>query len=76
MFWDRAQRRNDDPSGGSDGRVRATSPAAIVLSILVVVTAAAASFRVYQVGHSGAESVWDQESGSFDSSGPGSDGEG
>jgi hypothetical protein len=76
MLWDRAQRRKDDPSGGSDGRVRATSPAAIVLSILVVVTAAAASFRVYQVGHSGAESVWDKDAGSFDSSGPGSGEEG
>ena len=47
-----------------------------MLSILVVVTAAAASFRVYQVGHSGAESVWNEDSGSFDSSGPGSGEEG
>jgi heme/copper-type cytochrome/quinol oxidase subunit 2 len=50
MLWDRAQRRKADPSGGSTGRARATAPAAIVLSILVVVTAAAASFRVYQSG--------------------------
>jgi hypothetical protein len=76
MLWDRAQRRKADPSGGSDGRVRSTSPAAVVLSILVVVTAAAASFRVYQVGHSGAQSVWEQDPGSFDSSGPGSGEEG
>jgi predicted membrane protein DUF2231 len=76
MLWDRAQRRKAEPSGGSAGRVRATSPAAIVLSILVVVTAAAASFRVYQVGHSGAQSVWEQDPDSFDSSGPGSGEEG
>ena len=76
MLWDRAQRRKAEPSNGTGGRARATSPAAIVLSILVVVTAAAASFRVYQVGHSGAESVWDKDSGSFDSSGPGSGEEG
>jgi Sec-independent protein secretion pathway component TatC len=75
MLWDRAQRRNN-ASGETDGRARATSPAAIVLSILVVVTAAAASFRVYQVGHSGAKSVWEQDSGDFDSSGPGSGDEG
>ncbi|HEY5861346.1 MAG TPA: DUF2231 domain-containing protein [Actinomycetota bacterium] len=76
MLWDRAQRRKADPSGGSTGRARATTPAAIVLSILVVVTAAAASFRVYQVGHSGAESVWNEDQGSSDSSGPGSGEEG
>ena len=48
----------------------------MVLSILMVVTAAAASFRVYQVGHSGAESVWNEDQGSSDSSGPGSGEEG
>ncbi len=76
MLWDRAQRRKADPSGGSTGRARATTPAAIVLSILVVVTAAATFFRVYQVGHSGAESVWNEDQGSSDSSGPGSGEEG
>lgn len=75
MLWDRAQRREADPSGGPTG-ARAATPAAIVLSILVVVTAAAASFRVYQVGHSGAESVWNEDQGSSDSSGPGSGEEG
>lgn len=76
MLWDRAQRRKADPSDGSSGRARATAPAAIVLSVLVVVTAVATSFRVYQVGHSGAKSVWEEDSGSFDSSGPGSSEEG
>ncbi len=59
MIWDTLERRKGAASGeGPDGPKRSRAPLAIVLSIAVLVTATAATARVYQVGHSGAKAVW------------------
>jgi uncharacterized membrane protein len=59
MIWDTVQRRKASASGAADdSRARSRTPVAILLSILVVVTAVGATARVYQVGHSGAKAVW------------------
>jgi Na+/proline symporter len=72
MVWDTMQRRKAAVAGEDpDLRRLGRSGAAIVLGILVVVTAAGATYRVYQVGHSGAKSVWEEESSRLDWSGSG-----
>jgi uncharacterized membrane protein len=61
MIWDTVQRRKAAERGVEDDpRARSRTPVAILLSILVVVTAVAATGRIYQVGHSGAKAVWSQ----------------
>jgi len=73
MVWDTMQRRKASAAGEEpDLRGLGRSGTAIVLGILVVVTALGATFRVYQVGHSGAESVWEQDASLFDGGGGGS----
>lgn len=70
MVWDTMQRRKAAAAGQEpDLHALGRSGVAIVLGILVVVTALAATFRVYQVGHSGAKSVWEQDASLFDGSG-------
>ena len=44
---------------------------ALILSIVVVITALGASYRVYQVGHSGAKAVWSEVAGASDGSSKG-----
>lgn len=70
MVWDTMQRRKAAAAGQEpDLHALGRSGVAIVLGILVVVTALGATFRVYQVGHSGAKSVWEQDASLFDGSG-------
>jgi hypothetical protein len=70
MVWDTLQRRKAAAAGEEpDLRRLGRSGAAIVLGILVVVTAVGATYRVYQVGHSGAQSVWEEDASLFDGSG-------
>jgi Predicted membrane protein (DUF2231) len=76
MVWDTMQRRKAAAAGGEpDLHVLGRSGTAIALGALVVVTALGASFRVYQVGHSGAESVWQETANQLDGSGGGESGE-
>lgn len=76
MVWDTMQRRKAAAAGAEpDLRQLGRSGAAIVLGILVVVTAVAATYRVYQVGHSGAKSVWEEDASLFEGSGGGESGE-
>ena len=65
MVWDTMQRRaeagaKETVAKGSTGRT-----VALILSVVVVITAVGASFRVYQVGHSGAKAVWSEDAGAF-----------
>jgi len=61
MAWDTMQRRKAAAAGEEpDLHELGRSGIAIALAVLVIVTAVGASFRVYQVGHSGAESVWEK----------------
>lgn len=73
MVWDTMQRRKAAAAGQEpDLHELGRSGVAIVLGILVTVTALGATFRVYQVGHSGAESVWETTTPLVDGSGGGS----
>jgi hypothetical protein len=67
MIWDTMQRRKaaaaDEPF---DTERVSRSPLGIVLSIVVVLTAVGAGYRVYEVGHSGAEAVWQDDGGTPD----------
>jgi uncharacterized membrane protein len=66
MVWDTMQRRRGSGDvGGGAGRSVTGSPVAIVLSVLLVLSGAAAGLRVYQVGHSGAKTVWQEDAGVF-----------
>lgn len=70
MVWDTMQRRKVAAAGEeSDLHELGRSGTAIALAVLVIVTAVGASFRVYQVGHSGAESVWEKTTPLLDGSG-------
>ena len=76
MVWDTMQRRKAAAAGEEpDLHHLGRAGAAIVLGILVVVTAVGATYRVYQVGHSGAKSVWEEDASLFDGSGSGESGE-
>jgi len=70
MAWDTMQRRKAAAAGEEpDLHELGRSGIAIALAVLVIVTAVGASFRVYQVGHSGAESVWEKTTPLLDGSG-------
>ena len=62
MIWDAMRRRkaageeDDHEPKRVSGRV-----ASLILSIVVVITAVVASYRVYEVGHSGAKAVWSED---------------
>ncbi len=64
MIWDTMQRRAQAGTGESGPKEPAGRTVALVLSIVVVITALGASYRVYQVGHSGAKAVWSEDAGS------------
>lgn len=66
MVWDTIQRRKGKEEKGDDGRSAATGRAiAMILSVIVVIAAVGVTYRVYQVGHSGAKAVWSQDAGAF-----------
>jgi hypothetical protein len=70
MVWDTMQRRRAAAAGEEpDLHELGRSATAIALAVLVIVTAVGASFRVYQVGHSGAESVWEKTTTLLDGTG-------
>ncbi|MGZ8660987.1 MAG: DUF2231 domain-containing protein [Actinomycetota bacterium] len=70
MVWDTMQRRRAAAAGEEpDLHELGRSGTAIALAVLVIVTAVGASFRVYQVGHSGAESVWEKTTTLMDGTG-------
>ena len=71
MIWDTMQRRAEAGAGGSDPKEPAGRTVALILSIVVVITALGASYRVYQVGHSGAKAVWSEVAGASDGSSEG-----
>jgi hypothetical protein len=61
MIWDTMRRRRV----GQGASTSARTTAGLVLSILVVVASLGVGYRVYQVGHSGAKSVWQDEAGAL-----------
>jgi hypothetical protein len=66
MIWDTLQRRRKAKGTEETGLKETTGrTVALVLSVVVVVAAVGATYRVYQVGHSGAEAVWSEDSGTF-----------
>lgn len=66
MVWDTMQRRKAAAAGEEpDLHLLGRSGVAVALGAVVVVTALGASFRVYQVGHSGAKSVWQEDASLF-----------
>jgi hypothetical protein len=70
MVWDTMQRRKAAAAGEEpDLRLLGRSGTAIVLGVIVVVTAVGATYRVYQVGHSGAKSVWEDKASLFEGGG-------
>ena len=66
MIWDTMQRRAETGAGEGDQKERAGRTVALILSNVVVITALGASYRVYQVGHSGAKAVWSEVAGASD----------
>jgi Kef-type K+ transport system membrane component KefB len=61
MVWDTLRRRRMARGEPADtGRVLG-----IVLSVLVIVASIGVGVRVYQVGHSGAKAVWQEDAGAF-----------
>jgi uncharacterized membrane protein len=67
MIWDTMRRRAE----ADDPKQQAGRTVALILSIVVVITALGASYRVYQVGHSGAKAVWSEVAGASDGSSEG-----
>ena len=64
IIWDTLRRRKAATAGETyDAKAAARTPLGILLSILVVLTAVGAGYRVYQVGHSGAKAVWESDAG-------------
>ena len=67
MIWDTVQRRKGTPGAGDGGTAcseRTGRTVALILLVIVVIAAVGVTYRVYQVGHSGAKAVWSQDSGS------------
>jgi magnesium-transporting ATPase (P-type) len=60
MIWDTMQRRAAAGAGDNDSAAPTGRTVMLILSIVVVITAVGASYRVYQVGHSGAKAVWSE----------------
>jgi len=71
MIWDTMQRRAEAGAGGGDRQRSTGRTVSLILSIVVVITALGASYRVYQVGHSGAKAVWSEVAGASDGSSKG-----
>jgi uncharacterized membrane protein len=70
MILDTWRRRREAMRTGGTGSKETTGRTlALVLSVVVVVAAISATYRVYQVGHSGAKAVWSQDAGALGSSG-------
>jgi uncharacterized membrane protein len=66
MLWDTLQRRREATGTGETGvKERTGRTVALVLSVVVVIAAVGATYRVYQVGHSGAKAVWSQDAGTL-----------
>jgi hypothetical protein len=63
MVWDTMQRRMEAGTEKNGSKETTGRTVALILSIVVVVTAVGATYRVYQVGHSGAKAVWSQDAG-------------
>lgn len=55
MLWDRRVRKADPDA------VTKRTPIATALAVFVIVVSVAAGARVYQVGHSGAKAVWEED---------------
>jgi len=67
MIWDTKQRRKTAAAEDqADRKGVSRSTAGVILSVLVVLTGVGASYRVYQVGHSGAKAVWLGDASAFD----------
>lgn len=67
MIWDAMQRRKATAETGDGGPARISGGTVrLILSIVVVLTAVGASYRVYQVGHSGAKAVWSENASAFE----------
>jgi uncharacterized membrane protein len=71
MIWDTMQRRASAGAGESDTKESVGRTVALILSIVVVITGLGASYRIYQVGHSGAKAVWSEVAGESDGSSEG-----
>jgi uncharacterized membrane protein len=66
MIWDMVRRRKEAADTGETGSKETSGrTVALLLSLVVVITAAGATYRVYQVGHSGAKAVWSEDAGTF-----------
>ena len=66
MIWDTVRRRREAADTGDRGSEETSGrTVALLLSLVVVITAAGATYRVYQVGHSGAKAVWSEDAGTF-----------
>lgn len=64
MIWDTMQRRRAEAREVEPRQVSGRA-VGLFLSVIVVLTAVGASYRVYQVGHSGAKAVWSEGSSAF-----------
>ena len=71
MIWDTMQRRTEAGAGETGSKETTGRTVSLILSIVVVITALGASYRVYQVGHSGAKAVWSEAAAAFEGSSQG-----
>jgi hypothetical protein len=67
MIWDTVRRRRI----ARGGPATAGRTAGIVLSVLVIAASLGICVRVYQVGHSGAKAVWQEQAGEAGEAGEG-----
>jgi uncharacterized membrane protein len=73
MLWDRSQRRKLAAEGdAADPKVLTRSPVAVVFAVATIAISLVAAGRVYQVGHSGAKAVWQEDAEAIAGSGEGS----
>jgi hypothetical protein len=73
MLWDAIQRRRVANGAEVAGR----SAVGVALSVLVIAASLGIGLRVYQVGHSGAKAVWQENAAALHGGeGSGEEGEG